>query len=62
MKSIADGVYAAAITPRRLGVQDINLGSMWELIDFLSDKRFSGIVLMGATGEFCTSATPNVCV
>jgi len=52
MKSIADGVYSAAITPRRPGVQDINLGSMWELIDFLSDKRLSGIVLMGATGEF----------
>jgi 4-hydroxy-tetrahydrodipicolinate synthase len=46
------GIYAAAVTPRRLGTQDINLGAMWDLIDFLVDHGVQGIVLMGATGEF----------
>src|SRR4051812_12262863 len=49
---LPDGIYAAAVTPRRLGCQDINLGTMWELIDFLTERKVSGIVLMGATGEF----------
>lgn len=49
---ILEGVYAAAITPRRLGMQDINLGVMWELIDFLCEKKIQGIVLLGSTGEF----------
>jgi dihydrodipicolinate synthase/N-acetylneuraminate lyase len=47
-----EGVYAAAVTPRRLGVQDINLGVTWDLIDFLCDHGVDGIVLLGATGEF----------
>ena len=46
------GVYAAAVTPRRLGTQDINLGAMWDLIDHLVEKGAQGIVLMGCTGEF----------
>jgi dihydrodipicolinate synthase/N-acetylneuraminate lyase len=49
---LLEGVYASAVTPRRLGVQDINLGAMWELIDFLCDRRVNGIVLLGSTGEF----------
>jgi len=52
MTSLPKGVYAAAITPRRLGLQDINLGVMWELIDFLSERKVAGIALLGATGEF----------
>lgn len=52
-----EGVYAAAVTPRRLGMQDINLGVMWELIDFLCEKRIQGIVLLGATGEFVHYST-----
>ena len=47
-----DGIYASAITPRRLGVQDINLGAMWELIDFLCERKVQGLVLLGSTGEF----------
>lgn len=47
-----EGVYAAALTPRRLGTQDINLGLAWELIDFLSEREVDGIVLLGSTGEF----------
>ena len=46
------GVYAAALTPRRLGSQDINLGIMWDVIDFLVDRKVHGIVLLGSTGEF----------
>lgn len=46
------GVFAAAVTPRRLGVQDINLGVMWELIDFLVSHKVDGLVLLGSTGEF----------
>ncbi|HUS05573.1 MAG TPA: dihydrodipicolinate synthase family protein [Bryobacteraceae bacterium] len=46
------GIYAAAITPRRRGQQDIDLGATWDLIDFLSSKKVDGIVLMGSTGEF----------
>src|SRR3954447_17246107 len=49
---LPDGVYAAAVTPRRLGQQDINLGVMWDLIDFLTERKVDGIVLMGSTGEF----------
>jgi 4-hydroxy-tetrahydrodipicolinate synthase len=46
------GVYAAAVTPRRLGMQDINLGVMWDVIDFLVQYGIDGIVLLGSTGEF----------
>lgn len=52
MTSAMQGVYAAAVTPRRLGTQDINLGAMWDLIDYLVAHGIQGIVLMGATGEF----------
>jgi 4-hydroxy-tetrahydrodipicolinate synthase len=46
------GVYAAAVTPRRLGTQDINLAAMWDLFDFLVERHVDGIVLLGTTGEF----------
>ena len=46
------GVYAAAVTPRRRGLQEINLGATWELIDFLCAHKVNGIVFMGSTGEF----------
>lgn len=49
---LLEGVYAAAVTPRRLGMQDINLGVMWDLIDFLCEKKAQGIALLGSTGEF----------
>lgn len=53
------GVYAAAVTPRRLGTQDINLGAMWELIDYLVEHSVQGIVLLGATGEFVHFSIPE---
>jgi dihydrodipicolinate synthase/N-acetylneuraminate lyase len=49
---LLEGVYAAAVTPRRLGMQDINLGVMWELIDFLCERKVQGLSLLGSTGEF----------
>ena len=52
MPSTIQGIYAATVTPRRLGVQDINLGVMWDLIDFLVGHGVSGIVLCGSTGEY----------
>ena len=52
MISALQGIYAAAVTPRRLGTQDINLGAMWDLIDFLVGHGVQGIVLLGSTGEF----------
>jgi 4-hydroxy-tetrahydrodipicolinate synthase len=33
-------------------MQDINLGVMWDVIDFLVDRGIDGIVLLGSTGEF----------
>ncbi len=48
---VVSGVYAAAITPRREG-PEIDLGSVFELIDFLCHGGVDGIVLMSATGEF----------
>lgn len=47
-----EGVYAAAVTPRRSASQEIDLGAMWDLIDFLCSKKVDGIVLFGSTGEF----------
>jgi 4-hydroxy-tetrahydrodipicolinate synthase len=57
MTSAIQGVYAAAVTPRRLGTQDINLGAMWDLIDYLIGHGAQGIVLLGCTGEFVHFST-----
>ncbi|MEO8127554.1 MAG: dihydrodipicolinate synthase family protein [Bryobacteraceae bacterium] len=46
------GLYVAAVTPRRRGVQEIDLGATWDLIDFLCSHKVDGIVFMGTTGEF----------
>ena len=51
MKTLG-GVLAAAITPRRPGTQEIDLGAMWELFDLLESHHVNGLVLMGSTGEF----------
>jgi dihydrodipicolinate synthase/N-acetylneuraminate lyase len=52
MLSPIQGVYASAVTPRRLGTQDINLGVMWDLIDYLVSHGIRGIAMLGSTGEF----------
>jgi dihydrodipicolinate synthase/N-acetylneuraminate lyase len=45
------GVYAAAIMPRREG-PEIDLGGVFDLLDFLALSGVNGIALMGSTGEF----------
>ena len=50
--AVIQGIYVAAVTPRRRGAQEIDLGGTWELIDFLCSHKVDGIVLMGSTGEF----------
>ncbi|MDX2149199.1 MAG: dihydrodipicolinate synthase family protein [Bryobacteraceae bacterium] len=47
-----EGVYAAAITPRRQGTGAVDLGAMLEVIDFLCAAGVHGIALFGSTGEF----------
>lgn len=49
---VSEGVYASLLTPRHAGAQDINLGSMWELIDFVGSRAVDGLVLLGIAGEF----------
>jgi dihydrodipicolinate synthase/N-acetylneuraminate lyase len=45
------GVYAASITPRREG-PGIDLGGVFETLDFLARGGVDGVALMGSTGEF----------
>ena len=45
------GVNVAAVTPRREG-PEIDLGAMFELIEFLSGAGVAGIAVLGTTGEF----------
>jgi 4-hydroxy-tetrahydrodipicolinate synthase len=49
---VIEGVYAAAITPRREGVREINQAALWEVVDLLCAAKVDGIVLFGSTGEF----------
>ena len=49
--AVFEGVYSAAISPRR-GADEIDLGALWNLFDFLGSRPLDGIVLMGSTGEF----------
>jgi dihydrodipicolinate synthase/N-acetylneuraminate lyase len=46
------GVFVAAITPRRAQEYSIDLGATLELIDFLGESGVAGIALLGSTGEF----------
>jgi dihydrodipicolinate synthase/N-acetylneuraminate lyase len=48
---VAEGVYASALTPRRRGLEEVDLSALWELLDFLCSKKADGIVLMGRAGE-----------
>jgi dihydrodipicolinate synthase/N-acetylneuraminate lyase len=49
---VPSGIFADTVTPRRLGMQDVNLGVMWELIDYLGAHKIPGLVLLGEAGEF----------
>jgi 4-hydroxy-tetrahydrodipicolinate synthase len=46
------GIFVAAITPRRSQEYSIDLGATLELIDFLGETGPAGIALLGSTGEF----------
>lgn len=46
------GVWTAAITPRRESGHEVDLGSALEIIDFLNGFPIDGIALLGSTGEF----------
>lgn len=46
------GVIAAAVTPRRPGSCEIDLGAALELIDWLCSRNVQGLALLGSTGEF----------
>jgi dihydrodipicolinate synthase/N-acetylneuraminate lyase len=46
------GVNVAAITPRRAGEVEVDLGAMLELVDFLGRHGAQSITLFGSTGEF----------
>ena len=47
-----EGVFAAAIAPRRATGHEIDMALMFETIDFLCSKKVNGIALFGATGEY----------
>ncbi len=47
-----EGVFAAAIAPRRATGHEIDLALIFEVIDFLCSKKVNGIALFGATGEY----------
>jgi 4-hydroxy-tetrahydrodipicolinate synthase len=49
---LIQGIFVAAITPRRAQEYSIDLGATLELIDFLGESRVAGIALLGSTGEF----------
>lgn len=50
--TLEEGVYAAAVTPRRPSGRELDLGASLELVDYLGATGVRGIVLLGATGEF----------
>jgi len=47
-----EGVFAAAIAPRRSTGHEIDMALMFEVIDFLCSKKVGGMALFGATGEY----------
>ena len=49
---LVEGVFAAAIAPRRSTGHEIDLALLFEVIDFLCAKKVGGIALFGATGEY----------
>lgn len=49
---LPQGVYAAAVTPRRQGEAAVDLAGALELLDFLAEHPIQGIALFGSTGEF----------
>lgn len=52
MRKGLEGIFVAAVTPRRAQEHCIDLGATLELVDFLGASGVAGIALLGSTGEF----------
>jgi 4-hydroxy-tetrahydrodipicolinate synthase len=50
--SRVQGVYVAAVTPRKPGSIELDLGGALAVIDYLDGTEIDGIALWGSTGEF----------
>jgi len=46
------GVFAAAVTPNRMGTHDADYSGLMDLLDFLAAAGVDGICILGSTGEF----------
>ncbi|MDE3196322.1 MAG: dihydrodipicolinate synthase family protein, partial [Acidobacteriota bacterium] len=46
------GVFAAAVTPNRIGTREADYSGLMDLLDFLAGAGVDGICLLGSTGEF----------
>ena len=46
------GVFAAAVTPNRIGSRDADYTGLMDLLDFLANAGVDGICILGSTGEF----------
>ncbi|MBV9269162.1 MAG: dihydrodipicolinate synthase family protein [Acidobacteriaceae bacterium] len=51
-QSVASGVYAALLTPRRPDSIDADTAAFLEYLDAVAEGGASGLVLFGSTGEF----------
>ncbi|MBK5293177.1 MAG: dihydrodipicolinate synthase family protein, partial [Acidobacteriia bacterium] len=49
---VIGGVFAASVTPRLEGTNQVDLPAALRLIDYFCDCALRGITLLGATGEF----------
>lgn len=47
-----NGVWAAAVTPRRDSGHQIDIAATLDLLDFLADQPVDGLSILGSTGEF----------
>jgi dihydrodipicolinate synthase/N-acetylneuraminate lyase len=49
---LLQGIFPAALTPRRADSVSIDVSAALDLIDFLESHHVDGITLLGSTGEF----------
>src|SRR5260370_3095721 len=56
---IVQGVYAAVLVPR-LPNGELNESGFRAIVEFLRDKGLSGLVVNGATGEYCLTTAPEL--
>ena len=51
-RTIAQGVFAALLTPRKINTTDADAAAQLEYIDHVLTAGVDGVVLFGSTGEF----------